>query len=86
MPVQRGLWRRQHPAVTQGGGGGCQRLAAQSPPRLVHGIRVGDRHRHMHGEVLLRQCCSSIRRVQVHSGALPRLRAASQAACLQEGH
>ena len=57
IPVQRGLWRGQHPTVTQGGGGRCQGLATQSPSWLVHGIRIGHRHCHMHGEVLLRQCC-----------------------------
>lgn len=57
IPVQRGLWRGQHPTVTQGGCSCCQGLAAQSPSWLVHGIRIGHRHCHMHGEVLLRQCC-----------------------------
>lgn len=57
IPVQRGLWRGQHPTITQGGCGCCQGLATQSPPWLVHGIRIGYRHCHMHGEVLLRQCC-----------------------------
>lgn len=57
IPVQRSLWGGQQPAVTERGCGCCQGLAAQSPSWLVHGIRVGYRHCHMHGEVLLRQCC-----------------------------
>lgn len=57
IPVQRCLWRGQHPTVTEGGCGCCQGLATKSPSRLVHGIRIGYRHCHVHGEVLLRQCC-----------------------------
>lgn len=53
--MQGGVGRGQHPAVTQGGGGGGQGLAAQRPSRLVHGIGVGYGHCHVHGEALLRQ-------------------------------
>lgn len=67
VPVQRGLWRGQHPAVAQGGGGRCQGLAAQSPSWLVHGVGIGHRHRHMHGEVLLRQCCGLQEGRQTHA-------------------
>lgn len=55
VPVQGGVGRGQHPAVTQGGGGSGQGLAAQRPSRLVHGIGVGYGHCHVHGEALLRQ-------------------------------
>lgn len=57
IPVQRGLCRGQHPTVAQRSCGRCQGLAAQSTPGLIHGVRVGHRHCHMHGEVLLRQGC-----------------------------
>lgn len=57
VPVQGGVGRGQHPAVTQGGGGGCQSLAAQRPSRLVHGIGVAYWHGHVHGEALLGQRC-----------------------------
>lgn len=57
VPVQGGVGRGQHPAVTQGDGGGGQSLAAQRPPRLVHGIGVAYWHCHVHGEALLRQRC-----------------------------
>lgn len=57
IPVDRCLRRGQHPIVTEGGCSCCQGLAAQSCTWLVHGIGVGYRHGHVHGEVLLGQGC-----------------------------
>lgn len=57
VPVDRCLRRGQHPIVAEGGGGCCQGLATQSCTWLVHGVGVGHRHGHVHGEVLLGQRC-----------------------------
>lgn len=57
IPVDRCLRRGQHPIVTEGGCSCCQGLAAQSCTWLVHGIGIGYWHSHVHGEVLLGQCC-----------------------------
>lgn len=57
IPVHGGLWWGEHPTLTQRGSGCCKGLAALIPSRLVHGIWIGNRHGHMHGEVLLGQRC-----------------------------
>lgn len=57
IPVDRCLRRGQHPIVAEGGCSCCQGLASQSCTWLVHGIGIGYRHSHVHGEVLLGQCC-----------------------------